>query len=53
MVSNSTNINKTNSDLSLNTKRPRHMTLEIVVRAWNRQKHVAGLNQLWYFNPSL
>jgi hypothetical protein len=50
MVNNSTNINKTNYHLSPETieqeKEPRHMALEIHILAWNRHKHVVGLNRL-------
>jgi len=41
MVNNSTNVNKTNNQLSLNTKKgegaQRHMTLEIQVNLWQFQ----------------
>ena len=50
MVINSTNINKTNNQLSFELtelkKRPQQMKLEIQVLAWDRHKYVAGLNQL-------
>ena len=35
---------------SLNRKKKRHMTLEIQVMAWNRQKNMAGLQ--WDPSPS-
>jgi hypothetical protein len=49
MVINSTNINTTNlsSELnSLNTQRSLRMTFEIQILAWDRHKHVVGLNRL-------
>jgi len=46
MVNNSTNIDKTNNHLSPplteQKNKPRHMTLEIQVPAWNRHNNVAG-----------
>ena len=33
-------------------KRPQHMTLEIQVLAWDRHKHVVGLNLLNSSHPS-
>ena len=36
MVNNSTTINKMDNHFSLNTKRPRHMALEIHILAWDR-----------------
>ena len=53
MVNNFTNINKTNNHLSpqlTEHKKKRHMTSEIQVFAWDRQKNVAGLNALLFFN---
>jgi len=45
MVNNSFNINKTNNHLkSLNTKRSRHVTLEIQVLTEDRHKCVVGLH---------
>jgi hypothetical protein len=44
---NSTNINKTNNDISpkiIEHRRPQHMKLEIQVPSWDRDKHMAGLN---------
>ena len=38
MVNNSTTINKMDNHFSLNTKRPRHMALEIHILAWDRHK---------------
>jgi len=52
MVSNQPISNKANNDLSsylnsLNTKkRPRHVTFEIQILAWDRHKHMAELNRL-------
>jgi hypothetical protein len=51
MVINSTNNNNTNNHLSskpnlLNTKRSRHMTLEIQTLEWDKHKYVTGLNRL-------
>jgi len=37
---------------SLNTKRPRQMTLELQVRGWDMDSSVAGLNQLMRSDPS-
>jgi hypothetical protein len=57
MVINSTNINKTKNHLSsepnsLNTmKRPRHMTLEIQILAWNKHNNVTGLSRLMEYQP--
>ena len=52
MVINSTNMNKTNNQLSslLNTKKI--MTLEIQVLAGYRHKNIMGLNQLMESQPS-
>jgi len=38
---------------SLNTERPRHMTLKIQVQAWDRHKNVAELNRLMESQPPL
>ena len=47
MVINSSNINNTNNHLNWTHRtqnRPRHMTLEIQIMAWDRHTDVAGLN---------
>jgi len=49
-VNNSTNINKMNNHLSLQTIK-RHMELEIKVLDWDRHKNVTGISQL--MGPSL
>ena len=41
------------SQIIKHKKRPRHMTLEIQVLAWDRHKHLAGLNWLMGFQPLL
>ena len=55
MVNNSTNINKMYNHLLPqiieHKKRPRHMTLDIQVLAWNRHKTVAELNLLMGSQP--
>jgi hypothetical protein len=55
MAIDSTNINKANNHLSFiaelaELKRPRHMTLEIQVLAWDRYNNVAGLNRFIYIH---
>ena len=49
-VNNSTNINKMNNHLSLQTIQ-RHMELEIKVLDWDRRKNVTGISLL--MGPSL
>jgi hypothetical protein len=48
MLSNSTNINKTDNPhlKQFNTKRQQDMALEIQILDWEKHKHAAGFNQL-------
>jgi len=48
MVNNSNNINKSNNHWTLQKGGQRHMTLEIQVLSWDRQRNMAELNHLMY-----
>jgi len=52
MVNHFTNINKMKNHLSLNTKKPRQMTLEIQVLALDRHRNTARLNWLMGYQLS-